>query len=86
MVQNVKEILFGKDLLGGDQDPRQKNVNVDLKNSADLDFIKKQVLPKVDIVLESYRPGTMEKLGLSPVEVHQINPKIIYGRLSGYGQ
>ena len=73
-------------MFGGDQDPRQKNFSVNLKDSSDLDFIKKQVLPNVDVVLESYRHGTMEKLGLSPAEVHQINPKIIYGRLSGYGQ
>ncbi len=73
-------------MFGGDEDGRQKNVSVNLKDPRDLEFIKKYVLPKVDVVLESYRPGTMEKLSLSPAEVHKINPKIVYGRLSGYGQ
>lgn len=73
-------------MFGGDEDGRQKNVSVNLKDPRDLEFIKKHVLPKVDVVLESYRPGTMEKLGLSPAEVHKINPKVVYGRLSGYGQ
>jgi alpha-methylacyl-CoA racemase len=43
-------------------------------------------VPHVDIILESFRPGVMEKLGLSPAEVHNINPRVIYARVSGYGQ
>ena len=35
--------------------------------------------------MESFRPGTMEKMGLSPKEIHDINPNVIYVRLSGYG-
>jgi len=40
----------------------------------------------MDVFLESFRPGVMERLGLGPTEVHKVNPKIIYVRLSGYGQ
>ena len=36
--------------------------------------------------MESYRPGTLEKVGLGPKEVHKFNPQLIYVRLSGYGQ
>ena len=39
-----------------------------------------------DIVLENFRPGTMEKWGLGPDELHARNPKLIYARVSGYGQ
>jgi crotonobetainyl-CoA:carnitine CoA-transferase CaiB-like acyl-CoA transferase len=39
----------------------------------------------VDVLMESFRPGVMEKLGLSPEVVHDINPKAVYVRLSGYG-
>jgi crotonobetainyl-CoA:carnitine CoA-transferase CaiB-like acyl-CoA transferase len=39
-----------------------------------------------DIVLENFRPGTMEKWGLGPDEVHERNPGCIYARVSGYGQ
>src|SRR3982751_6362434 len=39
-----------------------------------------------DIVLENFRPGTMEKWGLGPDDVHAHNPGCIYARVSGYGQ
>src|SRR3954452_13024944 len=39
-----------------------------------------------DIVLENFRPGTMEKWGLGPEDVHARNPGCIYARVSGYGQ
>src|SRR3954449_9866914 len=39
-----------------------------------------------DIVLENFRPGTMEKWGLGPEDVHVRNPRCIYARVSGYGQ
>jgi crotonobetainyl-CoA:carnitine CoA-transferase CaiB-like acyl-CoA transferase len=87
VVQNSKEGLsLNKDMFGGD-DPKnsQRNISVNLKNAKDLEFIRDKVLPNVDVVLESYRPGTMEKLGLGTKEVHSVNPSVIYGRLSGYG-
>src|SRR4051812_13149133 len=39
-----------------------------------------------DVVLENFRPGTMEKWGLGPEDVHERNPGCIYARVSGYGQ
>jgi crotonobetainyl-CoA:carnitine CoA-transferase CaiB-like acyl-CoA transferase len=60
-------------------------LELDLKSQKDREFLLTEIIPKVDVLLESYRPGTMEKLGLSPEVVHKINPKVIYGRLSGYG-
>jgi crotonobetainyl-CoA:carnitine CoA-transferase CaiB-like acyl-CoA transferase len=39
-----------------------------------------------DVVLENFRPGTMEKWGLGPEDVHARNPRCIYARVSGYGQ
>jgi crotonobetainyl-CoA:carnitine CoA-transferase CaiB-like acyl-CoA transferase len=39
-----------------------------------------------DVVVENFRPGTMEKWGLGPDDVHQRNPNAIYARVSGYGQ
>src|SRR3954451_13081055 len=39
-----------------------------------------------DVVLENFRPGTMEKWGLGPEEIHARNPRCIYARVSGYGQ
>ena len=39
-----------------------------------------------DVVVENFRPGTMEKWGLGPEDVHARNPRCIYARVSGYGQ
>jgi crotonobetainyl-CoA:carnitine CoA-transferase CaiB-like acyl-CoA transferase len=39
-----------------------------------------------DVVVENFRPGTMEKWGLGPDDVHAVNPGCIYARVSGYGQ
>lgn len=47
--------------------------------------IFKELVKKADIVLENYRPGTMEKLGLGYDVLKEINPGIIYGSISGFG-
>jgi crotonobetainyl-CoA:carnitine CoA-transferase CaiB-like acyl-CoA transferase len=39
-----------------------------------------------DVVLENFRPGTMERWGLGPEDVHARNPRAVYARVSGYGQ
>jgi crotonobetainyl-CoA:carnitine CoA-transferase CaiB-like acyl-CoA transferase len=41
---------------------------------------------RADVVLENFRPGTMERWGLGPEEVHAVNPAAVYARVSGYGQ
>ena len=56
----------------------------DLKNPADLENVKK-LIAKADIMTHNFRPGVMEKIGLDFESVKQVNPKIIYGVVSGYG-
>lgn len=48
--------------------------------------IFKELVKKSDIVLENYRPGVMKRLGLDYEELRKINPAIIYGAASGFGQ
>jgi crotonobetainyl-CoA:carnitine CoA-transferase CaiB-like acyl-CoA transferase len=48
--------------------------------------IAKQLVGKVDVVLENFKPGTLEKWGLGYEELKAINPKVIMARISGYGQ
>jgi len=48
--------------------------------------IAKRLAGTADVVLENFRPGTMEKWGLGPDDVHAANPGCIYARVSGYGQ
>lgn len=44
-----------------------------------------KMIEKVDVVVENFRPGTMEKLGLGYEEIKKVNPKIIYAACSGFG-
>ncbi len=57
----------------------------DLENKEDLELIKK-LLVKADVIIENFRPGMMEKLGLEYEEVRAMNDRIIYGSVTGYGR
>merc|ERR1719408_870400 len=46
----------------------------------------KKLLEKSDIMIDPFRPGVTEKLGLGPKDIEAINPRLIYGRLTGWGQ
>jgi crotonobetainyl-CoA:carnitine CoA-transferase CaiB-like acyl-CoA transferase len=48
--------------------------------------IARQLADRVDILVENFRPGTLEKWGLGPEELKRTNPGLIYARISGYGQ
>lgn len=56
----------------------------DLKNPDDLSRVK-QLLAQADVLIHNFRPGVMERLGLSYEAVKKINPTIIYAEVSGYG-
>lgn len=56
----------------------------DLKNSADLAFVR-QLIVKADVLIENFRPGVMEKLGLDFASVSVLNPRMVYGTVTGYG-
>lgn len=56
----------------------------DLKNPDDLSRVK-QLLAQADVLIHNFRPGVMERLGLSYDAVKKINPTIIYAEVSGYG-
>jgi crotonobetainyl-CoA:carnitine CoA-transferase CaiB-like acyl-CoA transferase len=48
--------------------------------------LARQLIAKADILIENFRPGTLEKWGLSPESLHELNPGLIIVRVSGYGQ
>src|SRR5690606_3706699 len=43
-------------------------------------------IEKADILVEGYRPGVMERLGLGPDVCQELNPRLVYGRMTGWGQ
>jgi crotonobetainyl-CoA:carnitine CoA-transferase CaiB-like acyl-CoA transferase len=63
----------------------KRSLALDLKQPEALEVIK-QLLQEYDIVLEQFRPGVMERLGLGYDALKAINPKLIYVSITGYGQ
>jgi len=63
----------------------KRSVVLDLKTAAGVDAVK-ALVRTADIVVENYRPGTLEKLGLGYAALSAINPRLIYASISGYGQ
>jgi crotonobetainyl-CoA:carnitine CoA-transferase CaiB-like acyl-CoA transferase len=55
-----------------------------LKDPDDLVAVK-QLIAKADVVISNFRPGVMERLGVGYEQVRAINPRCVYGRISGYG-
>jgi crotonobetainyl-CoA:carnitine CoA-transferase CaiB-like acyl-CoA transferase len=58
---------------------------VDLKNPADRERVH-QLLTRADVMIQNFRPGVIEKLGLGYAAVRQANPRLVYAEISGYGQ
>jgi alpha-methylacyl-CoA racemase len=63
----------------------RRNIAVDLKNPAAVDAILR-LIDQADALLEGFRPGVMERLGLGPDLCLARNPKLVYGRMTGWGQ
>jgi crotonobetainyl-CoA:carnitine CoA-transferase CaiB-like acyl-CoA transferase len=62
----------------------KESVTADLKCKEDLARVK-VMISKADVLIHNFRPGVMEKIGLDHKAIQHINPRIIYGEISGYG-
>lgn len=63
----------------------KKSVSANLRVAEGQDIVRK-LIAHADILIENFKPGTIEKWGLGPDELHAINPRLIIVRVSGYGQ
>ena len=63
----------------------KKSITLDLKQEKARDLVR-QLLADTDVLIENFRPGVMENWDLGPDEVKKLNPKLVYARISGYGQ
>ena len=63
----------------------KKNLFLNLKTEKSKEIIHKLIM-EYDIIIEQFRPGVMKRLGLDYETLKEINPKIIYCSLTGYGQ
>jgi CoA:oxalate CoA-transferase len=75
----------GQSAYFGQLNAGKKSIALDLKNAQDLSTIRRLV-KEADVVLENFRPGVMDRLGLGFAALTEINPRLVYCSISGYGQ
>ncbi|WP_428248301.1 CaiB/BaiF CoA transferase family protein [Ferrovibrio sp.] len=63
----------------------RRTLMLDLKQPADRDYLL-DLCGKADFLIEGFRPGVMERLGLGPEDTWRRNPKLVFGRMTGWGQ
>jgi alpha-methylacyl-CoA racemase len=63
----------------------KRSVVVDLKRPGGADVVL-ALVRRADVLLEGFRPGVVERLGVGPEQCHAVNPGLVYGRMTGWGQ
>jgi crotonobetainyl-CoA:carnitine CoA-transferase CaiB-like acyl-CoA transferase len=63
----------------------KKSVAIDLQTERGRELVR-ELAKQCDVLIENFRPGTMEKWGLGPADLKKLNAELIYTRVSGYGQ
>ena len=62
----------------------KQSYSADLKKPADIEEVKR-LIARADVLIENFRPGVMQRLGLDYETVRAINPRLVYGSITGYG-
>ncbi|MDP2122608.1 MAG: CaiB/BaiF CoA-transferase family protein, partial [Hoeflea sp.] len=63
----------------------KESLAIDLKSEADVGALKR-LIAKADVLVQNFRPGVIERLGLDYEAVRALNPKLVYASISGYGE
>ena len=63
----------------------KKSIALDLKDPESIEIVRK-LISRSDALIEGFRPGVMERLGLGPEDSLANNPRLVYGRITGWGQ
>ena len=63
----------------------RRSVAVDLKDPAGVEILL-QLTERADVLVEGFRPGVCERLGFGPAQCHERNPRLVFARLTGFGQ
>ncbi len=84
-LRNWRLIKNGTSVWWQVQSRNKRSVAIDLRQS-DGQALARQLIAEADVLIENFRPGTLEGWGLSPAELHALNPGLVILRISGYGQ
>ena len=63
----------------------KRTIALDLKADPDVQLFRR-LITDADVLVENFRPGTLERLGLGPDELHALNPRLVITRVTGFGQ
>ncbi|NKQ53069.1 CoA transferase [Amycolatopsis sp. K13G38] len=78
----------GHDVLSLPNDPLTRGrrwIGVDTKKPEGVELVLR-LAERADVLIEGFRPGVAERMGLGPEQVHARNPRVVYGRVTGWGQ
>ncbi|WP_406626159.1 CaiB/BaiF CoA transferase family protein [Acidovorax sp. SDU_ACID1] len=84
-LRNWRLIKEGTSVWWQVQSRNKKSVALDLRQ-AEAQAIACKLIAEADVLIENFRPGTLEGWGMSPAELHALNPGLVILRISGYGQ
>ena len=84
-LRNWRLIKDGTSVWWQVQSRNKRSVALDLRQKEG-QAIARQLIAEADVLVENFRPGTLEGWGMSPQELHQLNPGLVMLRISGYGQ
>jgi alpha-methylacyl-CoA racemase len=87
-VIRVDRAANAADVLGFSFDPLmrgRRTIGVDTKTAAGVELVLK-LAETADVLIEGFRPGVAERMGLGPEQVRARNPRLVYGRMTGWGQ
>ncbi len=81
--QGLNQANMGVSFLA--QNPGKRSITLDLKHPKGKDIFRRLVR-SADVVMENFRPGVMDRLGVGHAELMKQNPKLVYCAISGFGQ
>ncbi|MER6901468.1 CoA transferase, partial [Amycolatopsis sp. NPDC000740] len=87
-VIRVDRATPGSDVLGIPNDPLargRRSVGVNTKTPEGVELVLK-LAESADVLIEGFRPGVAERMGIGPEQVQARNPRLVYGRMTGWGQ
>ncbi|HET9101811.1 MAG TPA: CaiB/BaiF CoA-transferase family protein [Solirubrobacteraceae bacterium] len=76
---------LGETMAAGPMGRGRRSIGLDLRRPGAADVVLR-LAEGSDALIEGFRPGVAERLGVGPVEVHARNPALVYGRMTGWGQ